>query len=161
MKRCSEGHPMPEHTPTGRQMACGCYEGVHIESGGTPTTTAIYIGGADITENVVSVGWRCKVGELASAVVEFEHVSVIVTGQMDATSGFVTDLVGCARCHGDGHERLTFALLDHPVPADDGSEPYTHWATCPSNGQPILMRSIKVERDATDHESSQAAPHQG
>jgi len=79
------------------------------------------------------------------------------------------DIVGCARCDGDGHKQLTFKKLTFPVEtvmselelsdldrqiADDprhpcsstlkqlelASIPFTHWATCPTNGEPILMR---------------------
>ena len=50
----------------------------------------------------------------------------------------VTDLNGCARCHGDGHEGLVFKPLEHAVEDADGE--YTHWAPCPTNGEPILMR---------------------
>lgn len=57
------------------------------------------------------------------------------------TDSLVTDLVGCARCHGDGHERLTFRKLTRPVEAEPGIRAYTftHWATCPATGEPILM----------------------
>lgn len=51
------------------------------------------------------------------------------------------DLKGCARCHGDGHEQLTFRKLTYPlasVTAIDGVK-LTHWASCPTNGEPILL----------------------
>lgn len=50
----------------------------------------------------------------------------------------VVDLEGCARCWGRGHPGLEFEKLDHQVDSDDGA-PMTHWAACPSNGQPILL----------------------
>lgn len=55
------------------------------------------------------------------------------------TPEFVMDLVGCARCHGDGHEKLTFKKLTHAFEPDGVKEAYTHWAACPTNGEPILM----------------------
>lgn len=52
-----------------------------------------------------------------------------------------TSITGCARCRGAGHEDLTFAPLTHPIELEDElGDPYTHWAPCPANGEPILMR---------------------
>lgn len=53
------------------------------------------------------------------------------------------DINGCARCHGEGHERVEFKPLAHPVPSVYG--PLTHWAPCPTNGEPILMGNVNVE----------------
>ena len=50
----------------------------------------------------------------------------------------VKRLNGCARCHGDGHDDLTFLPLTHVVECDCG-ETFTHWAPCPTNGEPILL----------------------
>ena len=52
------------------------------------------------------------------------------------------DLVGCARCRGEGHARLTFRPLTHPVECENGER--THWAPCPTNGEPILMRILRA-----------------
>lgn len=55
-------------------------------------------------------------------------------------------LEGCARCHGHGHDDLTFQPLTHPVEYED--EMYgptivgTHWAICPTTGEPILLRMV-------------------
>lgn len=49
------------------------------------------------------------------------------------------DLNGCARCHGDGHAGLTFHELTRPLIIGN-EQPLTHWALCPTNGEPILMR---------------------
>jgi hypothetical protein len=48
------------------------------------------------------------------------------------------DLRGCARCHGEGHPRITFRPLTFPVRRDETTV-YTHWAACPTNGEPIMM----------------------
>lgn len=48
-------------------------------------------------------------------------------------------LVGCARCGGTHHERIEWRRLDRPILDADGTR-HTHWAPCPKNGQPILMR---------------------
>jgi hypothetical protein len=50
---------------------------------------------------------------------------------------FSIDLNGCARCHGDGHERLWFEVLTYPM--EVGGVVMTHWASCPENGEPILL----------------------
>lgn len=61
------------------------------------------------------------------------------------------NLVGCARCNnGVGHPGLTFQPLTYPVEIGVGGGPgerdLTHWAPCPVNGEPILMR-VKVETE--------------
>lgn len=48
---------------------------------------------------------------------------------------------GCARCEGDGHEDITFQPLTHPIVRDDLIVG-THWAPCPTNGEPIIMVSM-------------------
>jgi len=57
---------------------------------------------------------------------------------MTATyEAFRQGIVGCARCHGEGHEDLWWEPLTYP--AEFGAARFTHWAPCPTNGQPILM----------------------
>jgi len=49
----------------------------------------------------------------------------------------VTNLVGCARCHGN-HDEMHFEMLTYPV--ELAKEPdLTHWASCPTTGEPVLM----------------------
>lgn len=55
--------------------------------------------------------------------------------------------VGCARCHGDGHPGITFQPLTHPLVL--GLYEFTHWAPCPTNGEPILLWQGEPE-DAPD-----------
>jgi hypothetical protein len=50
-----------------------------------------------------------------------------------------TSIKGCARCHGDGHEGLTFKPLTFPLELEDGEPPMTHWCPCPRNGEPIML----------------------
>lgn len=50
----------------------------------------------------------------------------------------VFDQVGCARCGGDGHDQIEFHKLTHPMELDDGMRG-THWAPCPTNGEPIFL----------------------
>lgn len=59
------------------------------------------------------------------------------------TPVYMVNLTGCARCLGGGHPQLAFAPLTHPMAAEDGSEPFTHWAPCPANGEPILLRHVE------------------
>lgn len=56
---------------------------------------------------------------------------------MELGEAYTTDMEGCARCHGE-HPGITFVRLIHPIPAKVGE--FTHWAPCPTNGQPILLR---------------------
>lgn len=44
----------------------------------------------------------------------------------------------CARCGGD-HDNVQWEQLQRPIVDDDGTA-WTHWAPCPTNGQPILQR---------------------
>lgn len=60
------------------------------------------------------------------------------------------DLVGCARCDGDGHPNLTFKKFK--LPAGENDE-WTHWATCPTTGEPILMGFFDIEEDEAEDES--------
>lgn len=55
-------------------------------------------------------------------------------------------LYGCARC-GSDHAKISFQPLTHPVVVDDhiGDLVFTHWAPCPTNGEPILMTSVELE----------------
>jgi hypothetical protein len=53
-------------------------------------------------------------------------------------------LVGCARCHGDGHANLMFMRLRHPVEQEGGPD-LTHWSFCPETGEPILMGTAPAE----------------
>lgn len=61
------------------------------------------------------------------------------------------DLKGCARCYANGHPGLTFEPLTYPVvvaehDAEEGHElEFTHWAPCPTNGQPILLATSELE----------------
>ncbi len=51
---------------------------------------------------------------------------------------------GCARC-GGVHE-VDFKRLTNPIEAVDHDEVvYTHWAPCPTNGEPILMRKMPIQ----------------
>lgn len=59
-------------------------------------------------------------------------------------SDITIDLNGCARCWEDGHAGLLFRELTHPLECDN-QESFTHWAPCPTNGEPILMRHLKKE----------------
>lgn len=59
------------------------------------------------------------------------------------------DIIGCARCHGDGHKGLEFRELTHPMDLTDISPRAgvaTEWATC-TNGEPILFFVIEDGRE--------------
>jgi hypothetical protein len=60
-----------------------------------------------------------------------------VSGYAPLGKDFILTIHGCARCHGDGHEDVLWLTLTHPV--EVGGHTLTHWASCPENGQPILM----------------------
>lgn len=53
---------------------------------------------------------------------------------------------GCARCGGQHDDvPLYWRPFHNPVPADDGSAPWTHWAACPITGDPVLSRSVNLQ----------------
>lgn len=72
--------------------------------------------------------------ELAPDPTVVEHVS------------FVVDVNGCARCHTDtGHPGVAFRAFTHPVTSEVGGGGdllYTHWALCPTTGEPIMLRMV-------------------
>lgn len=61
------------------------------------------------------------------------------------------DLAICPRCNADGHEGVVFRAFDYPslCPGDGGQWVVTHWATCPTNGQPIMY--MKRRDDLRGH----------
>ena len=59
----------------------------------------------------------------------------------------VKRLVGCARC-GRVHRNLSFATLTQPCGL------LTHWAPCPTNGEPILL-AITANNALTGQEPAQ------
>ncbi len=65
------------------------------------------------------------------------------------TSSFVSSIRGCARCHGPGHENVEWKPLTHPIEDSDGTE-WTHWAPCPTNGEPILMRVHRIANEVAE-----------
>lgn len=56
-----------------------------------------------------------------------------------------TDVRNCARC-GMVHPNTKFLGFDNPVASPDGEIIWTHWALCPLNKQPILLRVIEETR---------------
>lgn len=47
-------------------------------------------------------------------------------------------VIGCARCGAD-HEDITPQKLDRPIAPPETSIMWSHWAPCPTNGQPIII----------------------
>lgn len=48
------------------------------------------------------------------------------------------DIINCSRC-GEDHSDLTFKKLTCPIIVSEG-ERWTHWASCPSTREPIIMK---------------------
>lgn len=49
----------------------------------------------------------------------------------------------CARCNGD-HPRITFHPFKQSI-TDKAATEWTHWASCPETGEPILMRFVTLQ----------------
>lgn len=63
-----------------------------------------------------------------------------MTRQADAATPaepITTDQHGCARCGADEHLGITYQPLTYPIDMGNGWTA-THWAPCPTNGEPIL-----------------------
>lgn len=52
---------------------------------------------------------------------------------------FYTDVGTCARCQAD-HQHILFHQFEYPA------DRFTHWAICPTTGEPILM-TVKPETE--------------
>lgn len=48
-----------------------------------------------------------------------------------------SDQIGCARCGSEGHPGITYQPFTSPIDMGGGWLA-THWAPCPTNGEPIL-----------------------
>lgn len=55
----------------------------------------------------------------------------------------IVSIQSCARC-GQDHTNLEFKQFTNPVEDSDGTM-WTHWALCPVNGEPILLKSKPQE----------------
>lgn len=108
--------------------------------------------------------WRCpgSSGPDKNRYVRFRPPSrtrLVREGESPVTATFsdgsqMVSTVGCARCWGEGHTSLLFHVFLHPVVV--GGQRFTHWATCPDTGEPILM-CPRVER-APDAETRSGDP---
>lgn len=127
-----------------------------VSPDGLPHNTKVYIDG-ELVEYCTELTWRIGVGELSSATIRLDGVALDVEVDGDhvefltPSSSMTQNLVGCARCHGPGHEGLVFAQLHHPFVGDDAIA-YTHWAPCPTNGQPIMLRMFEAPPPSLNRE---------
>jgi len=51
-------------------------------------------------------------------------------------SSFSTVITNCARC-GETHQEIKMVSFRRPIMTESGPA-WTHWATCPTTGEPIL-----------------------
>lgn len=67
---------------------------------------------------------------------------MVSPAQVQAKSEVELDIENCARC-GNDHENLTFHRFSNPprcTTQQDKELLYTHWAECPVQGAPVLLR---------------------
>lgn len=57
---------------------------------------------------------------------------------MSSGRPYSIDMEQCPRC-GQPHEALLFVPFDRPTP------PLTHWGTCPTTAEPIVMKELNPE----------------
>ncbi len=54
-----------------------------------------------------------------------------------------TTIGNCARC-GQDHKDLEFKLFTDAIEDTDGTI-WSHWALCPTNGEPILLKVTQTD----------------
>ena len=60
--------------------------------------------------------------------------------QVTQQRGTITqDQRGCARCGASEHPSLSYYPLAEPVQLPNSEEVWTHWALCPTTGEPIIL----------------------
>lgn len=91
-------------------------------------------------------GWTCSRPE------GHDGPCAATIGTLTQDGALIKTIVGCARCYGDGHTDLFFRELTHPVQIGDGLGSLTHWAPCPTNGEPILLRIVPEDTPPLEHE---------
>lgn len=64
---------------------------------------------------------------------EKEETELLIERNPNAEPWFKPYLKNCARCGKDHRKRIEWKPLERPIGE------CTHWAPCPTNGQPILM----------------------
>lgn len=68
---------------------------------------------------------------------------------MERAENITTDIKGCAACRGEGHQNITFTPLTHErhykvkLDGEWYETTVTHWAPCPTNGEPILYGTVE------------------
>lgn len=91
---------------------------------------------------------ECTEHDVESLIGDLSRITALADGaleEVDLKYGYIdeqftTDLLrGCARCHKD-HENMVWRPLQYPIEDPDGTH-WTHWAPCPTNDQPVLMRA--------------------
>lgn len=96
-----------------------------------------------------------------------DEITALATGALESTrlnyahvgEAFKThSLRGCARC-GHDHSDILWMPLTQPVEDPDGTK-WTHWASCPTNGQPILMRATEEEPESKTAETAEKVVEQ-
>jgi hypothetical protein len=81
------------------------------------------------------------------ALVSFHKID-LHPSEARATPGAVVDIQGCIRC-GGVHDQLEVKALTRSSPSADGQD-FTHWASCPTNGEPIFIRQVQANCAPTD-----------
>jgi len=92
-------------------------------------------------QGITEVDFSFRVDDLARATVrlsandiQVEAVAKLIANEKVLINKVYSKAItNCARCGGN-HDLVTFLLLDRPC--DD----WTHWGTCPTNGEPIMMK---------------------
>lgn len=69
----------------------------------------------------------------------------VTTVSTEGRNLVMLDQVGCARCGADAHHGITYKRLTRPV--ELAGETLTHWAWCPSTGEPILLLIVDTPGD--------------
>lgn len=55
----------------------------------------------------------------------------------------IRNIRNCPRCGGEHHELVANKMQIPFAPPEAGGLAWTHWAVCPTNGDPILVMVVK------------------
>jgi len=114
-----------------KRLGCPPGRTLEIQSGGGLTW------GEELDDKVIQ-----SIIESEQAIAKYyKSLQNFINAKFQSQDGPLTKIKNCARC-GQSHE-VRFKKLTRPM-QEAGN---THWAPCPTNGEPIMMRIVTVEED--------------
>ena len=99
--------------------------------------------------NVTDIDLRIRVDSIPTLTAKMHCPDVVVeqVAKLVEEKGvvvqkiYVSSVGSCARC-GSDHTSVEFTLLERPC------EDWTHWGTCPNNGEPIMLKMVETSEES-------------